>query len=83
MKKLAFILFISIIAMQHSDAQQTINLYDGAVPNSKPYATHEEWQPEDNGDTIVAFTSQPTLTLFLPDKKMANGTAVVICPGGG
>ena len=26
---------------------------------------------------------KPTLTVFLPDKSKANGTAVVICPGGG
>jgi acetyl esterase/lipase len=26
---------------------------------------------------------QPTLTIFLPEKSKANGTAVVICPGGG
>jgi acetyl esterase/lipase len=74
---------ILIISMQISQAQQTINLYDGAIPNSKPYATKELWEPQDNGDTIVHFTSQPTLTIFLPDKKIANGTAVVICPGGG
>jgi acetyl esterase/lipase len=82
MKKLASVLFISTIAM-HSLAQTTINLYDGAVPNSKPYSTKELWEPQSNGDTIVHFTSQPTLTLFLPDKRIANGTAVVICPGGG
>src|SRR5436853_6514268 len=81
--KLACILFISIIAMQNAHAQTTINLYDGAVPNSKPYDTKEVWEPQSNGDTIVHFTSQPTLTIFLPDKKIANGTAVVICPGGG
>ena len=83
MKKLASILFILIFTMQISQAQTTINLYDGAVPNSKPYTTEEWWEPQDNGDTIVHFTSTPTLTLFLPDKKIANGTAVVICPGGG
>ncbi len=83
MKKLAYILFILIIAMQNNYAQTTINLYDGAVPNSVPYTTHEWWEPQSNGDTIVSFTSVPTLTLFLPDKKIANGTAVVICPGGG
>jgi acetyl esterase/lipase len=83
MKKLVSILFISIITMQSLDAQQTINLYDNAVPNSKPYKTHEWWEPQSNGDTIVSFTSQPTLTLFFPNKKIANGTAVVICPGGG
>ena len=26
---------------------------------------------------------KPTLTVFLPEKEKANGTAVVICPGGG
>ncbi len=76
-------LFISIFIMQISQAQNTINLYDGKVPNSKPYNTKEVWEPQDNGDTIVHFTSQPTLSIFLPDKKIANGTAVVICPGGG
>lgn len=69
--------------MQSVFAQQTINLYDGAVPNSKPYTTKEVWDPQPNGDSIVHFTSVPTLTIFLPDKSIANGTAVVICPGGG
>jgi len=82
MKQLA-LLCISIIAMHNTYAQTTINLYDGIVPNSKPYATKELWDPQSNGDTIVHFTSQPTLTLFLPDKKIATGAAVVICPGGG
>lgn len=63
-------------------AQQIIPLYDGEVPNSKPYSTKELWEPQDNGDTIVHFTSQPTLAIFLPEQN-ANGTAVVICPGGG
>jgi acetyl esterase/lipase len=27
--------------------------------------------------------SKPTLTVFLPAKEKANGTAVVVCPGGG
>ena len=69
--------------MQQTQAQTTIDLYDGAVPNSKPYTTKEWWEPQSNGDTIVHYTSVPTLSVFLPDKKIANGTAVVICPGGG
>ena len=69
--------------MQEMYAQQTIPLYDGKVPNSKPYTTKELWEPQNNGDTIVHYTSQPTLTVFLPEKSIATGTAVVICPGGG
>ena len=53
MKKLASILFILIIAMHNNYAQTTINLYDSVVPNSKPYTTHEWWEPQSNGDTIV------------------------------
>jgi acetyl esterase/lipase len=82
MKKIISILFF-MGYMQYMQAQQTIPLYEGDVPNSKPYNTKEWWEPQDNGDTIVHFTSQPTLAVFLPDKSIANGTAVVICPGGG
>jgi acetyl esterase/lipase len=72
-----------ICFMIETDAQQTIPLYEGAIPNSKAYTTKELWEPQSNGDTIVHFTSQPTLTVFLPEKSIANGTAVIICPGGG
>ncbi|HLZ59552.1 MAG TPA: alpha/beta hydrolase [Ktedonosporobacter sp.] len=33
--------------------------------------------------TITRNVTQPTLTAYLPDPSIANGTAVVICPGGG
>jgi len=40
-------------------------------PNGAPGAKGDK--PED----------KPTLTIFLPERSKANGTAVVICPGGG
>src|ERR1019366_1457478 len=83
MKKSGLLSFIIFCFMQPMSAQQTISLYDGTVPNSKPYTIREVWDPQPDGDTIVHFTSQPTLTVFLPDPSKANGTAVVICPGGG
>lgn len=64
-------------------AQETISLYEDIVPNSKPYTIKEKCEPQANGDTIVSLISQPTLTIFLPEAAKANGTAVVICPGGG
>jgi acetyl esterase/lipase len=83
MKKIIIACFVIIYSMHNLYAQQTIPLYDGKVPNSKPYTTKEWWQPQNNGDTIVHFISQPTLTVFLPEKSKANGDAVIICPGGG
>ncbi len=32
---------------------------------------------------VVTNVSQPTLTAYLPDPKIANGTAVIVAPGGG
>lgn len=44
-------------------------------------------QPEDetalpSGLKVVRNVSRPTLTAFLPDPSIANGTAVIVCPGG-
>ncbi len=83
MKKIFILCGLIISCMQYLEAQQTISLYEGNVPNSKPYTTKESWAPQSNGDTIVGLISQPTLSIFLPPKENANGTAVIICPGGG
>jgi acetyl esterase/lipase len=44
----------------------------------------EELKKDDDGVvTGVSKVTEPTLALFLADKDKNNGTAVVICPGGG
>src|SRR4051794_40660102 len=32
---------------------------------------------------VVRNVAQPSLLAYLPDSSIANGTAVIICPGGG
>ena len=83
MKKIFISFLFTICIMKNTEAQQTIPLYEGNVPNSKPYKTKERWEPQDNGDTLVRLISQPTLSVFLPEKDKATGAAVIICPGGG
>lgn len=34
-------------------------------------------------DRSVRFVARPSLTVFLPDREIANGAGVIICPGGG
>jgi acetyl esterase/lipase len=63
-------------------AQQTIPLYQGEIPNSKPSAVEEQVEFRD-GIVIVSKISQPSLSIYLPPKEEASGTAVIICPGGG
>ena len=65
-------------------AQQVIPLPVGAPPDSTQESYPEKeyfsklWNTE-----IVANVTKPSLTVFKPSPKLRNGTAVVICPGGG
>lgn len=66
----------------HTMAQQTIPLYSGSIPNSKP-TPNEEQTVVDGGITRISRITEPNMTLFVPEPGKANGTAVVIFPGGG
>ena len=74
--KLTFLLLLTLSLS--AAAQEIINLYPGAIPNSKPSDIKET---EHLG--MYAGVTKPTLQIFLPDKDKATGAGVVICPGGG
>jgi acetyl esterase/lipase len=63
--------------------QPVLPLYTGTVPDSKPSAVQETSVTLANGGVRISNVIQPTLTVFVPAPGTANGTAVVICPGGG
>lgn len=61
-----------------------IRLYEGAAPGS------EQWQHQEQeyfsplwGTEVVFNVVNPTLTVVAPKSAPANGTGIVICPGGG
>jgi acetyl esterase/lipase len=56
-----------------------ITLYKVAVPNNKQVPDKEYATTRDNV-TRIAKVSNPTLTVFKPEKP--NGKSVIICPGG-
>ncbi|MDF2431283.1 MAG: hypothetical protein JWP44_914 [Mucilaginibacter sp.] len=58
-------------------------LYPNGVPNSKPTpATYIEKNDKGNNDEHVTMVSIPTITPFIPAKGTANGSAILIFPGG-
>jgi acetyl esterase/lipase len=65
-------------------AQDVIPLHAGAAPGSKPenYPEKEYFSKIWNTE-VVANVTKPSLTVFKPSPELRNGTAVVICPGGG
>jgi acetyl esterase/lipase len=71
------------LSFQLSNAQQVISLYPGKIPNSKLTANEEQITANALVDTVTRKVSLPTLTIFLPLMNQSNGTAVIICPGGG
>ena len=80
--KLPVLFFFLVISLKLS-AQKEISLYSGAIPNSTGYQTKElpvEWNKKVTGYRNI---SSPSLTVYLPSAETANGTAVIICPGGG
>lgn len=59
-----------------------VELWNGKIPNAIPNLEYEEIKVFE--DSVLVKVSQvkiPTITIFKPKKP--NGTAVVICPGGG
>jgi acetyl esterase/lipase len=83
MKRILFVLIYFCFVMT-SFSQTIIPLYKDSIPNSKPSADEETSTYEgENKILIVHHVSRPSLTVFLAPKEKANGTAVIICPGGG
>lgn len=74
------LLITSLTLVSRAQQAMPINLYPNGVPNSKPTpADYTENDGNDHADKVTI----PTLTPFFPEKGKANGTAVIICPGGG
>ncbi len=63
-------------------AQTELPLWPGGAPGSERWSIPESVSTSPAGDRIVANVSEPTLTVFLPDPRVATGTAAVIAPGG-
>jgi len=73
-----------VFTTQIASAQQVVELYKGKIPGSEDW-THEEkeyFSPIFNTE-VVTNVVRPSLTVFLPEKSKATGTAVIIAPGGG
>lgn len=64
--------------------RQVIPLYHGAAPGSENWTYHQQTLYSKRFHTrVVLNVSHPTLTVYLPAPSKANGTAVIVCPGGG
>ena len=63
--------------------QPVIQLYSGVAPGSEHAKQKEVTFVNPDQQPRIRNVTQPTLTAFLPEKAKANGTAIIIAPGGG
>lgn len=78
-----FVVLFTMIASSNikTYAQVILPLYENEIPNSISGADEE--QSITDGITRISKVSVPTLIMYTPPAGKANGTAVIICPGGG
>ncbi|TLV00033.1 alpha/beta hydrolase [Dyadobacter luticola] len=74
---LAKMLVIGLVSS--AAAQSEIPLYPDKIPNAVNNAEDQETIK----DNVARNVSKPTLRIFLPPANIANGTAIIVCPGGG
>lgn len=79
---LIFVFLLSLAACDRAnkvfEGHQSFNIWPGAAPGP------DDWPDRElEGFRSVTNVSTPTLIMFEPDPSLANGNAVVVCPGGG
>ncbi|HMG93255.1 MAG TPA: alpha/beta hydrolase [Chryseolinea sp.] len=80
MKPYAITTALLLMAAFVTAQQKVIPLYNGPAPGSENWT----WSEATMTDKAVVYNvSKPTLTVFAPEAGKANGSAIVICPGGG
>jgi len=75
-KKLLFVLFLLPCI---APAQTVIPLWENGAPGFQKLKDI----PEQAKDYWVKNINNPSLAVYLPPKDKANGSAVIVCPGGG
>lgn len=86
-KTFVFILSVCGSAALFAAGTDEIKLWPAAVPGDAnfqpPQPDPKAKPPKDDGVLRVTLVTDPTLTLFRAPADKANGTAVLVCPGGG
>lgn len=78
-KYLLSIIMLLSLATWAQEKKQILYLWEGGAPGFESRRN----EPEQAKDWWVKNIHNPSLTVYLPPKEKANGSSVIICPGGG
>ena len=77
--------FLGIYQQEIQAQSEVIPLWPNGAPSALSAPSYIQESQLDALGNIRGYSkvSQPDITVFLADKETSNGTAVIICPGGG
>ena len=73
---------LALCSLGSAHAQTELRLWPSEAPGSERWSIAEATTRSPSGDRVITNVSDPTLTVFLPDVRVATGAAAVIAPGG-
>jgi hypothetical protein len=83
MKKLLNLLAIVLVSGS-IHAQNVYKIYNGTAPGSEKWTDPELSVPAPwSGNPLIYNVTEPTITVYRPDKTSDTGAAMIIAPGGG
>ena len=84
MNKSVLTCVFAFFAIALTAQEKVLPLYNGVASGSEQWTWSERTTTQNIfNQKLVSNVSKPTLTVFQPDASVANGTAVIIFPGGG
>ncbi|MDX2067511.1 MAG: alpha/beta hydrolase [Haliscomenobacter sp.] len=83
MKKALILLSLCTLANISLNAQKVIQLYQGKPKGSENWTWSEQTSSKNMFNSEVVYNVvQPSITAYLPSPQNANGTAIIVAPGG-
>jgi acetyl esterase/lipase len=79
-----FIITFNLIIRNAMSQDLVIKVWPDKIPGSQQDPSYKgEHVPDKNNPYWIEGVTDPTISVYLPKKEKANGTAIIICPGGG
>ncbi|MCZ2473259.1 alpha/beta hydrolase [Aquirufa ecclesiirivi] len=83
MKQVLFFCIMLFLNGSFAYSQERFSLYSGKAPGSESWAWKEAESSSNGFNTRLVYNVvEPSITAYFPEKSKANGTSVIIAPGG-
>lgn len=76
-------LLLTVIAPASYAQEPVIPIWQGVAPGSEKWTQKEVEYLNPGNEKMIRNVVSPALVAYLPERSKANGTAVIVCPGGG